>query len=410
RVIPMLPEEISNDICSLRPEEERPAKTVRLLFSPDGGRLDYSVCRSLIRSRRRFSYEEIRDLLAGGAAAFPDRDLLDVVFRLHGLAMALRKRRLAGGAIELNLAERRVIIDREGRAVGMEKVENDSSHQMVEEFMLAANRALAEWSAANALPVLHRRHPPPKDERVEELSRYLTASGYPFKPPFQRKKLMGVVARAAGRPEEHAVNLMILKSFQQAMYGPDSDVGHFALNFPKYMHFTSPIRRYPDLHLHQMLDLAFALGREKSNRLPKKSRKRVAPEDNLEELGAHCSARERRAMRIEEEVKDFRRLELLSRAGGRDFEAVVTGVRKFGVFVEISGFYVEGLLSKAELAKKGFSAREELPPAVAGGRAGPRRPGLAGDPGFHIGQVVRVRTRKVDLSSRRCELELLEAL
>lgn len=409
RVIPMLPEEISNDICSLRPGEERPAKTVRIRFTPEGERLNYSIHRSIIRSRRRFAYEEVRDLVRHKALAdaFEDRELLAAVMALHELAMNIRAKRLADGAIELNLTEYRVVIDAEGKATAMEKVENDSSHQLVEEFMLAANRALAEWAAENGLPALHRQHPSPKEERVEELAEYLTASGYPFKPPFQRRKLMAVIAKTAGRPEEHAVNLMILKSFQQAVYGPDSDVGHFALNFPKYMHFTSPIRRYPDLYLHQMLDRAFALGSEKTNKLPKKLRRQVKVEDNLEMLGQHCSSRERRAMRIEEAVKDFRRLELLSRAGGRDFAAVVTGVKKFGIFVEIEDFFVEGMIPKFALAQKGFSTREELPPQVAGAKRQAKRPQLAGDPGFHIGQQVRVRVVKVDLPARLCELEFL---
>ncbi len=409
RVIPMLPEEISNDICSLRPDEERPAKTVRLQFTPDGERIGYTIHRSLIRSRRRFAYEEVRDLVAHKelADAFEDRELLACVLKLHDLAMKIRRKRLDGGAIELNLEEFRVIIDPEGRATALEKVEHDSSHQLVEEFMLAANRALAEWSAANGLPALHRQHPSPKEERVEELSEYLTASGYPFKPPFQRRKLMAVIAKAKGRPEEHAINLMILKSFQQAVYGPDPDIGHFALDFPKYMHFTSPIRRYPDLYLHQALDRAFAGGAEKANKLPKKLRRALRPEDNLETLGQHTSARERRAMRVEEAVKDFRRLELLSRATGRDFEAVVTGVKKFGIFVEIAGYFVEGMIPKFELSKKGFSTREELPPHAAASGRRVKRPKLAGDPGFHIGQMVRVRVRNVDLAARQCELEFL---
>ncbi len=409
RVIPMLPEEISNDICSLRPQEDRPAKTVRLHYHPDGDRIGYSIHRSIIRSRRRFTYEEVRDLISQPelAAAFDDQELLERVKLLHGLAMNLRQRRLDGGAIELNLAEHRVVIDGDGKAVAMEKVEHDFSHQLVEEFMLAANRALAEWAAANGLPALHRMHPPPKEERVEELAEYLTASGYKFKPPFQRRKLMEVIKKAAGKPEEHAINLMILKSFQQATYGPDPDVGHFALNFSKYMHFTSPIRRYPDLYLHQMLDRAFANGAAKANKLPKKLRKLVRVDaDNLEQLGYHTSSRERRAMRIEEEVKDFRRLELLSRAKDREFDAVVTGIKRFGIFVEIVGYFVESMIPKVALAKKGFSTREELPPQVAGKKKLERQ-SMAGDPGFHIGQLVRVRVRQVDLAARQCELDFL---
>ncbi len=420
RVIPMLPEEISNDICSLRPEEIRPAKTVRLTYTPEGERIGYTIHRSLIRSRRRFTYEEVRDLVEHRALRekFGDPELMQCLLRLHDLATTLREKRLDAGAIELNLVESRVVIDENGQAVGMEKVEHDFSHQLVEEFMLAANRAVAEWAVTNGLPALHRQHPAPKEERVEELAEFLNASGYAFKPPLQRRKLNAVIEKVKGRPEEHAINLMILKSFQQAVYGPDGDVGHFAMNFPRYAHFTSPIRRYPDLHLHQMLDRAFALGAAKANKLPKKTRKVVeAGNEELRQdmvaLGQHCSARERRAMRIEEEVKDFRRLELLSKARDSEFEAVVTGIRKFGIFVEISGYFAEGMIPKAALAAKGRSTREELPPfAAASGKrgsrgAGMKRPQLAGDPGFHIGQVVRVRVRKVDLAARQCDLDFL---
>jgi len=408
RVIPMLPEEISNDICSLRPDEVRPAKTVRLHFDAEANRVNYSIHRSIIRSRKRFTYEEVRDLIMHPdlADAFPDKDVLDTVVNLHDLAMRLRKKRLANDSIELNLSEYRVVIDSDGVAQGMEEVEHDFSHQLVEEFMLAANRAVAEWAAQNGLPSLHRQHPSPKEERVEELAEFLTASGYPFKPPFSRKKLMAVVSKVKGRPEEHAINLMILKSFQQAVYGPDSDVGHFALNFTKYMHFTSPIRRYPDLFLHQMLDLAFDKGAEKANTLPKKLHKPVLVDENLEQLGFHCSGRERRAMKIEEAVKDFRRLELLSRATDKEFEAVVTGVKKFGIFVEIAGYFVESLIPRADLARKGFSCREELPPVATGKKKAKKR-AMAGDPGFHIGQIVKVRVKKVDLAARQCELYFL---
>lgn len=411
RVIPMLPEELSNDVCSLRPDEERPAKTVRIRFDADGKRLNYSIHRSVIRSRRRFTYEEATALVSDpeAGAAFPDRELRDCLVNLHALAMKLRARRLAAGSIELNLEEFRVVIDADGRATTLEKVESDSSHQLVEEFMLAANQAVAEWCVDNGLPVLHRQHPPPKEERVEELAEFLTASGYPFTPPFRRKKLMDVVARVRGRPEEHAVNLMILKSFQQAVYGPDPAIGHFALDFPRYLHFTSPIRRYPDLHLHQMLDLAFAAGSDKAHKLPKKLQKAVLPKENLEQLGIHASGRERRAMRIENEVKDFRRLELLSKTRVREFDAVVTGIKKFGIFVEVCGYLVESMIPRAELLRKGFSSREEPPPHLAarGGKAKRRR--MTGDPGFYIGQVVRVRVKTVDLAARLCGLEFLGA-
>lgn len=401
RVIPMLPEELSNDLCSLRPNEIRPAKTVFIHYSAEGERIGYSIHRSLIRSRTRFSYEDARDLITG-ARIIPavDPEVLTGLMNLNRLAEILRKKRIEDGSIELNLAEYKVIIDPEGHAVAMERVVNDFSHHLVEEFMLAANCAVAEWAALNGLPILHRVHAPPKEDRVEELSTFLTASGYPFKPPFQRKKLTDVINKVRGRPEEHSINLMILKSFQQACYAPESDIGHFALNFPRYAHFTSPIRRYPDLYLHQMLDRVFPEG---AHQLPKRLRKlKLEGREELAELGAHTSGRERRAMRVEESVKDFRRMELLASAKQRDFSAVVTGIQKFGIFVEIEDFFVEGMLHRTVLEAKGYAAREDLPKKNT--RAGGPR---AIAPGFHLGQVVRVRVKNVDLAARRCEMEFL---
>lgn len=403
RVIPMLPEELSGDICSLRAGEDRLAKTVLLHYDRDGNRLGFHIHRSVIRSRKRFTYREARGVLEDEAlaAAFPDREVLASLRGVRDLAAKLRARRLEKGCIELNIPEFRVILDENGEAADIVQVENDFSHQLVEDLMLAANVAVAEWAAENALPVLHRIHESPAEEDVEDLALFLTASGYPFKPPFDRRRLNAVIAKVRGKPEEHALNLAILKSFRQAVYGPAPDVGHFALNFPRYLHFTSPIRRYPDLHLHQALERCFADGADK---LPRRLHAKPAGSGAkaLESLGTHTSQRERRAMKIENDVKDFRRLELLSRRDQRDFTAVVTGIKKFGVFVEIEDYYVEGLLPRWMLEKKGFSTREEQPGAAA--RAG--KDGRCA-PGFHLGQEVTVRITGIDLAARVCEMEFL---
>ncbi len=413
RVIPMLPEELSNDLCSLRPDEAHLTKSVFLHYDGDGKRTNYTIHRSRIRSQRRFTYEEVAHLLAPEdekRAPTPDEEslrgreapaVLEALQGLHRLSRQLRKDRLGSGALELHLPEFRLILDEEGHAEGLEEVPHDYSHQLVEEFMLAANVALAEWCAANGVPALHRIHEPPDEEQFEELAEFLTACGYPFKRPYKRERLKAILEQARGRPEEHAINLAILRSFKQAVYGPQHDIGHFALDFAHYMHFTSPIRRYPDLHLHQMLDRSFSDG---AHKLPKRLRQPPRVSHNvLDQLGSHASQRERRAMKIEEGVKDFRRLEFLSRQEQREFKAVVTGIRKFGIFVEIEDYFVEGMIPRWMLARAGFAAREEAP----GTPGKPTRRQAKARPGFHLGQEVEVRITKIDLAARLCEMEFL---
>lgn len=400
RVIPMLPEELSNDLCSLRPREDRFTKTVFIDYAPDGTRKDFQIHRTVICSRRRMTYNEVKLLLSNeeAAAQFDDPELLEVLRGMNTLAQKIRRRRIENGSIELNMKEYYILLDEEGNASGMALSEHDFSHELVEEFMLAGNICLAEWAHNNGLPALHRIHESPDEDSTNELADFLNASGYVFKPPFRRDRIQEVIKKACGKPEEHAINLAILKSFKQAVYGPASDRGHFALNFPHYMHFTSPIRRYPDLQLHQALDAVFTSGADK---LPKKLRK--APEQGgkkLEMLGLHCSGLERRAMKIEEAVKDFRRLELLLKSTEREFMAVVTGIRKFGIFVEIENYFVEGMLPRMMVEKKGFSTREVVPNAKLRHRDD--------RPGFHLGQEVKVKIVRIDLSSRMCDMELIE--
>ncbi|GHV21156.1 ribonuclease R [Planctomycetales bacterium] len=398
RVIPMLPEELSNEICSLRPNVPRYAKTVFIEFSPDGERKKYHLERSLIKSSRRLTYKQARQIIDDetAASALGDAALVEDLRGLHALAQRLRATRLAGGAIELNMREMQITFDEKGNATGLVAVENDFSHQLVEEFMLAANVAVAEWCKQNGLPVLHRQHEPPSDEAVADLAEFLSAAGQPFKPPFQRERLQKIIDKTKGQPEARAINLAVLKSFSRAVYGPRGDIGHFALNFPSYLHFTSPIRRYPDLHLHQMLDQAFALtGKEK---LPVKLRQKILPAAtvDLTKLGEHCSGRERRAMKIEEGAKSFFRLQLLDATPQREFKAVITGVRKFGIFVEIEKYFVEGMIPRWLIERKGFSLREVNPNARG-----------ADAKGFHLGQEVRVRVINLNLAERYCEFDFI---
>ncbi len=402
RVIPMLPEELSNDLCSLRPQEERFTKSVFIDYSPEGEVLDYKIYRSVIKSTRRMTYPEVKHLLSDEDAgkAFEEKEILEVLVNLNELAQVLRHNRVEKGSLELNMAEYVIIFNENDEVIGMDPVEHDFSHQLVEEFMLAANISVARWCHENGLPVLHRIHESPTDEALEELAEFLTSSGYPFKPPLRRDRLQAILNTVKGKPEEHSINLSILKSFKQAVYGPDSNIGHFALNFPHYLHFTSPIRRYPDLYLHQALDAVFDA---KGNKLPKKTHRHLETDiKDLIQLGIHTSGMERRAMKIEEGVKDFRKLELLQKSSEKDFDAVVTGIRKFGIFVEIKDYFVEGLLPRKMVENMGYSTKEVVP-SRGKKNSNPER-------GFHLGQLVRVKVTKIDLSARSCQLRLMKVI
>ena len=402
RVIPMLPEELSNNLCSLRPDEERFTKSVFIDYTATGEITGYKIYRSVIKSSRRMTYPEVKHLLSDNEAAanFQDKDILHALEDLNALARTLRQNRLKNGSIELNMTEYIILFNNADEVTGMEPVENDFSHQLVEEFMLAANVCVARWCHENGLPVLHRIHEAPKEEALEELAEFLTSSGYPFKPPLRRERLQAIINTVHDKPEEHSINLSILKSFQQAVYSPDSTIGHFALNFPHYLHFTSPIRRYPDLYLHQSLDKMFA---DKSNKLPNRSSHHIDtnPKD-LILLGNHTSGMERRAMKIEESVKDFRKLQLLQKSEETEFEAVVTGIRKFGIFVEIKDYFVESLIPRQMVEKLGYTTREVTPNSKKKHPKGRR--------GFHLGQQVHVRLKKIDLASRNCELQLTKVI
>jgi ribonuclease R len=398
RVIPMLPPELCNDICSLRPEEDRPALSVLMELDRDGRIRESRIARTRIHSNRRFSYEEVKQLLEDRdkAASFEDQGLLSRLRMLRTIAGKMRERRLAEGSIELALPEHKVIMDDHGEATGLLKVEHDFSHQMIEDCMLAANVEVARYAAEHVLGILYRVHDAPEEEALGEMMEFLQAYGYNLRPPFDRHRLNRVLQEARGRPEEHAVNLAVLKSMQQAVYSPERRQ-HFALAFASYTHFTSPIRRYPDLYLHQVLKGIIPDGEAEVPRQPKTGGQRGAG-GKLSLLGSSCSTLERRAEAIEREVKDLRRLELLAKCDRKLHRAVVTGVRKFGVFVEIEEYFVDALLHVSELEEHGRAAVEVLPEGQDKSAAGGRR---APEEGFHLGQTVLVEIESIDMASRR---------
>lgn len=389
RVLPMLPEIISNNLASLQPDKVRYAKTVFIEFTADGIRAHAEVHNAAIKSVRRFSYEEVDEYLADPAGWRVK--LAPAVHRLlgdmHTLAMTLRQKRLTGGAIELTLPEIKVDLDKDGRVSGAHLVENTVSHQIIEEFMLAANEAVAFLLRQQEIDFLRRVHGQPDPRKLLALTRFVRDLGIECESLESRFEIKRVVELVKDRPEAQAVNYAILRSMQKAVYSPDDD-GHYALHSQDYCHFTSPIRRYPDLTVHRIFD---ALARGKR------------PAGSFEELGVlgdHCSEREQRAANAERELKKVKLLDYMSKRIGEEMEAVITGVEEYGLFAQGIELPAEGFIHVRTLADD-FYRYERSTHTLAGSREGNQ---------YRLGDIIRVRIAHVDVDRRELDLQLVKRL
>ena len=385
RVIPMLPEIVSNNLASLQPDRVRYARTCWIEFSPDGVPVHAEEERSAIKSRRRFTYEEVDVFLADAdtTAVTMTDDVRSLLGRMRDLARTLRRRRMARGSLELAMPEVKIDLDRDGRVRGAHVVENTESHQIIEEFMLAANEAVAGMLAGAGAGFLRRVHPAPDLRKLRQLTEFVSELGFEVDTLESRFELQRLLDMARGRPEEHAVHYAVLRSLSRAVYGPQED-GHYALASDCYCHYTSPIRRYPDLTVHRALDLL--------------ARGRRAAAEGLPRLGEECSLLERRAEAAERELVKLKLLIFLSSRTGEEMNAVVTGVEPFGLFVQGLELPAEGLVSLESLPDDSYRF-ERTSHTLIGRRAGNS---------FRLGDRVRVTVFRVDLDRRTLDFRLVE--
>lgn len=386
RVVPMLPEIISNHLASLQPGRLRYTKSVLLELTPEGAVVAAELCHSAIRSRRRFTYEEVDTYLdhrhAGRGRRAPEEFLL--LERMHDLAMLLRARRRARGAIELTIPEIKVDIGRDGQVQGAHLVPYTDSHKIIEEFMLAANEAVARRLHEAGLHFLRRIHRPPDPRKLRALGEFVRELGIRCSSLESRFEIQSVVEQAAGRPEEYAVNLAVLRSMQKAVYSPEAE-RHYALHSDHYCHFTAPIRRYPDLTIHRMLDALLGDRR---------------PADDFEGqvlLGEHCSRREQRAENAERELTRVKLLSFLSQRVGLQMEAVVTGVERYGLFAQGTELPAEGFIHVRSLDGD-YYRYDPQTRSLTGYRQGHA---------FRLGDLVRVEVARVDVDARELDFRLL---
>ena len=403
-VFRMLPERLSAELCSLLEGELRPTRTVTMHFDAEGRLKRTVVERSVIRSAKRLTFGQVRRALGedGEGEHVPEitGDVLGMLRDGRELHEKLRDLRTREGSLDFSLPEVRVVLGDDGRVAAVTREVQDLSHHMIEEFMLAANRTVAELLAERGFPGIYRIHEDPDDDALRELAKSCRELGIVLKPPYSRQKLSRAVAKAFEEGVGETVAGALLRSMKLARYHEQA-LAHYALAFDRYCHFTSPIRRYPDLWMHRLLDALFEPGRPSIS----KERAREGQSRGLEpatgiahaelaaevaHLAEHCSIRERAAERAERELTRFRQLEFLREHADGTHEAVVRDLDEGGLKVEIERFWVGARAPVANLPGDGYrySERKRLLTARRGRS-------------FRVGDRVKLRIEEVDLVAMR---------
>jgi ribonuclease R len=385
KVIPMLPETISNGLASLQQGKLRYVKSVLMDFTPTGQRAAVRLANAAIRVRRRFAYEQVSQILRVPTdATGVTQVVLDLLLRMHDLAMILRKRRLKRGALELSMPEVELDYDERGRVHGAHLHKHDVSNQIIEEFMLAANEAVAQHLTDRGIAFLRRVHPAPQPNKLRAFAEFARLLGYKVDKYVDRFSLQRVLDQSADRPERHAIHYALLRSLKQATYDPQEE-GHYALASENYCHFTSPIRRYPDLTVHRLIDHLLNRGRAGSD------------VTELATLGEHCSKTERRAEMAERTLVKLKLLNYLSERLGTEMDAVITGVADYGFFAQGEQLPVEGLVHISTLPDDYYYFEEESHSLT--GQRGKKR--------YRLGDPVRVEVVHVDVSRRQLDFRVI---
>jgi ribonuclease R len=387
RVLPMFPELISNHLASLQQGRVRYVKSVVVDFTPEGQKTAVRFANSAIRVRRRFSYEEVMALLQRKSpppAEEVEPEVYALLLRMRDLAMLLRKRRMKRGALELNMPETELEYDAQGRVTGAHFRSHDVSHQIIEEFMLTANESVAEHLAGLGAAFLRRVHPDPDPNKLEAFAEFAEGLGYRVPWHTDRFALQRILERSADRPDAYAVHYALLRSLKQAVYSPEEE-GHYALASDDYCHFTSPIRRYPDLTVHRQIGQWLRTRKAGGNRT------------ELAAVGEHCSLMERRAEMAERELVRLKLLTYMSERLGSEWEVIITGVADYGFFAQAEALPVEGLVHVSTLTDD-YYYYEEATHSLTGRRTNRR---------YRLGDRVRVTVVRVDLQRRQLDFRVV---
>jgi ribonuclease R len=391
RVIPMLPEHLSNELCSLQPDLPRLTYSCIMELTPKGKVVDYHLQPSIIINKRRFNYEEVQDIINAKDLAEKYAELLK---EMHSLSRILRKNRFAKGSIDFDTPEVCFKLDEKGQPIEIIPVKRLQSMEMIEEFMLLANQMVTKHVQRKLLddepyPFIYRVHEKPDKEKLQNFDAFLKALGYKI----QLKKDMSpadfqtILQQIEGTQDEILVKEVALRTMMKATYS-EKNIGHFGLAFDFYTHFTSPIRRYPDLMVHRLL-------KEYEQPINKKRKKEL--EHQLKKISKKSSEQERLALEAERESVKVKQVEWIEQHQGEEFEGLISGVTSFGLFIEITPYLIEGLVHIDNMADD-YYIYEEKTYSLIGKDFGQV---------YRLGDAVKVKVVKVDREHNTVDFELV---
>lgn len=380
RVIPMLPEKLSNNVCSLRPHEDKLTFSAIFEMDNEGHIVEEWFGKTVMHSDRRFTYEEVQEIIERGAGEYADE-----ILSINKIALALRKKKFADGAISFETQEVKFILDEKFVPTGLYVKERKEAHMLIEDLMLLANRRVATLLAKqhSRVPFVYRVHDRPDMQRLEEFSLNARRFGYKLKldsPKNISAELNRLMIEIKGKPEQNILENLAIRCMAKAVY-TTKNIGHYGLAFDHYTHFTSPIRRYPDLMVHRILEDVLA------------HQPLIYPKiDDLEDHCRHCSATERKAMEAERESVKYKQVEFMTKHVGEEFDGVISGITPYGVFVELIANKCEGMVHVDEI-------RDEL----MYDESRRRLVSLTKGRNYELGDTIRIKVKKADMGQRRLD-------
>jgi len=396
RTIPMLPEHLSNGICSLRPQEEKLTFSVVFLMDKEGKMLTYEICRTVTKSDRRMCYEEAQELIEKADTMSAEElanqdDITKALHILNGLAKQLRMKRFEKGAISFEREEVKFEIDETGKPINIWFKTSQDANKLIEEFMLLANRTVATHVGKLLdKPFVYRIHDLPDPEKLKNLSLFIKRFGYNLKTGSNRretvsKNINSLLSEVQGKSEQNLIETVAVRAMAKAVYSTEN-IGHYGLAFPYYTHFTSPIRRYPDMMVHRLLERYLKGGEP-------------IKEEEYEQYCKHCSNREQLAAAAERASIKYKQVEWMQDHVGQEFDGIVSGVTEWGLYVELDENKCEGLVPIRDLYPKDYYNFCEKEFCIRGEHTGKE---------FTLGDKVRVVVERADLSKKQLDFSLVD--